>query len=169
MSLLYVVLGFVLICLILVHVNLHQRKNELYKFIENVNKTLMTRHKKISKLLSLLEPIHVVEEIKIMNIEIVTKMKKNELLPSQLVKQEILIEDKMKSLLSLLEGKSLSEDIIQAIESYKKTQKKINKNKAKYNEMISNFMEACNIKPANFFATFEKIDTDFPEIALISE
>ena len=35
------------------------------------------------------------------------------------------------------------------------------------NEIIKEFMEACNIKPAAWYAAFEKIDTDYP--GLLSE
>ena len=167
MSVIFVILGFVLICLILVHVNLHQKKNELYQFIKKVYKTLLIRHKKIKKLLKLLNETSEILEIKTLNEETINMIEKGEILPSQRMRAEILIEDKMKKLISELETQELSDDLKDAIESYKKTQKKVDKNKHIYNEIIKEFMEACNIKPAAWYAAFEKIDTDYP--GLLSE
>ena len=64
-----------------------------------------------------------------------------------------------------LENQTLSEDIKEAVESYKKTQNKVEKNKKRYNEIITDFMEACNIKPALWYTSFEHIDTDFPKLS----
>ena len=162
MSVLFVILGFVLICLILVHINLHQKKRNFYLFIEQVDKTLMTRHKKISKLLKVVQEDEISAEIFKMNKEAIEKIEAGELSPSQRVREEILIEEKMQNFIATLEGQTLSEDIIEAIESYKKTQKKIERNKITYNKMIAEFLDACNIKPANWYASFEHIDMDFP-------
>ena len=165
MSVVFVILGFVLVCLILVHINLHQKRKELYDFITTVNKTLMKRHKKISKLIKLLEENDLVNDIKNLNEKIVKQMQSGELLSSQAVKSEILLEEKMNNLLSILDTNNLSVEI-NALESYKKTQKKVEKNKAKYNKIISEFMEACNIKPANLYTSLEHIDTDFPKLSV---
>ena len=165
MSVVFVILSFVLICLILVHINIHQKRKELYDFIETVNKTLMTRHKKIAKLIKLLEENETTNDIKLLNEKVVRQVQNKELLPSQAIRYEILIEEKMKNLLKTLEGKEFSEEVSEAIESYRKTQNKVEKNKAKYNKMISEFMEACNIKPANFYTSLENIDTDFPRLS----
>ena len=165
MSVVFVILSFVLICLILVHINLHQKRKELYDFIATVNKTLMKRHKKIAKLVKLLEEDELTKDIKSFNEKILCQIQNNELQPSQGVKAEILIEEKMKKLLKSLEGKELSQEVTEAIESYKKTQSKVEKNKAKYNKMISEFMEACNIQLAALYTTFENIDTDFPKLS----
>ena len=169
MSVIFVILGFVLICLILVHVNLHQKKNELYKFIKKVYKTLMIRHKKISKILMLISESEQTKELKELNENTLKLIEKDELSPSQRVRVEVLIEDKMNSLIKSLELKTLSDDLKAAIESYKKTQTRVNKNKTKYNEMIQEFLEACNIKPAAWYTAFEKIDTDYPRLLAQSE
>ena len=164
MSVVFVILGFVLICLILVHINLHQKKKELYDFIENANKTLMIRHKKIANLISLLGASEQTNEIRELNSKTIERILKKELLPSQAVKAEVLLEDKMNRLLKSLEGKELNPKIAEAIESYQKTQNKINKNKTKYNEIMLDFLDACSIKPANLYAAFEHIDKDFPTL-----
>lgn len=164
MSVIYVVLGFSLICLVLVHVNLHQKKEKLYNFIQKIYKTLLVRHKKINKLLSLLEETPQTIEIKELSQKTIQKLENGTMKPSQRVRLEIIIEDRMKTLITELEKQTLSEEIKLAIESYKKTQKKVDKNKATYNEMIEEFMEACKIKPATWYAAFEKIDMDYPKL-----
>ena len=169
MSVIFVILGFVLICLILVHVNLHQKRKELYSFIETANKTLAKRHKKISKLIKLLEENDLSKDIRKLNEKTIEQIKMNEIKPSQAIRAEILLEDKMNQLLELLKNKELSQEVIDAIESYNKTQIKVEKNKKKYNEIITQFMDACSIKPAPWYASFEHIDTDFPKISPISE
>ena len=136
MSVVFVVLGFVLICLILVHLNLHQKKAQLYEFIKKVYKALHIRHKKISKIISLIGENIETSEIKKLNDETLKLIEKGEILPSQRMRAEVLIEEKMKSLLEKLETQELSQDLKEAIESYKKTQKKIDKNKHTYNEII---------------------------------
>ena len=169
MSVIFVILGFVLICLILVHINLHQKKKELYNFIESVNKTLVTRHKKIAKLVNMIGETELTREIKNLNMETIEKIQKNEMKPSQAVRAEVLLEDKMYQLLRMLKDKELTDEVKEAIESYKRTQKKVNKNKKKYNEMMQEFLEACHIEPAPWYAAFEQIDTDFPRLSAISE
>ena len=164
MSVIFVILSFVLICLVLVHLNLHQKRKKLYDFIQKAYNTLLLRHKKISKILTLVEETELTKEIKSLNEEILEKIKKDEMLPSQRIKSEILIEENMKKLFEYLENKEMPDDLKYAIDSYNKTQKKINKNKQIYNELIKEFMDACNIKPAALYASFEKIDTDYPEI-----
>ena len=164
MSVIYVVLGFVLVCLVLVHLNLHQKKREFYEFIQKTYKTLIIRHKKIEKLLKLVEKSDLTEEIRMLNNKIIEEIKNGEILPSRELKAEILIGDKMKTLIKQLEALEQKEEITLAIESYKKTQKKLNKNKQMYNKLMSEFMEACEIKPAALFATFEKIDIDYPKL-----
>ena len=167
MSVVFVVLGFVLICLILVHLNLHQKKTQLFNFMKKVYKSLIVRHKKIKKLIRLIRENEEVSAIKRLNEETLTLLEKGEILPSERMRAEILIEDKMKTLIEKLEKQELSTSIKNAIESYKKTQKRIDKNKHTYNEIIKEFIEACNIKPAEWYIAFEKIDTDYPR--LISE
>ena len=164
MSVVFVILAFVLICLILVHLNLHQKKTQLYEFIKKVYKSLLLRHKKITKLLSLIEENEETEEIRKLNEETLMKIEKGEILPSQRMRAEVLIEDKMKKLIENLETQEISQELKDMIESYKKTQKKIDKNKHIYNEIIKEFMEACNIKPASWYIAFEKIDTDYPRL-----
>lgn len=169
MSVVFVILGFVLICLVLVHINLHQKKNELYKFIQKVYKTLLIRHKKITKILKLIEETELSLEIKELNENTLKSVENNELSPSQRVRVEVLIEDRMNRLIKTLEAKEMSEDLKEAVDSYKKTQKKVEKNKTTYNEMIKEFLEACNIKPAAWYTAFEKIDTDYPRLLAQSE
>lgn len=164
MSVVFVILSFVLLCLILVHINLHQKKRQLCEFVEKAYKTLLIRHKKIKNLLELLEKDELTQEIEKLNNETMGKIEKNEIMPSQRIKAEIIIEDKMKKLISQLETKELSEEIKEAINSYQKTQKKLNKNKQIYNELMQEFMDACNIKPAAWYASFEKLDTDYPKV-----
>lgn len=163
MSVIFVILSFVLICLILVHINLHQKRKQLYEFIKKGYKTLLTRHKKIEKLLEVVPESELTKEIKILNDETMEKFKADNILPSQRMKVEILIEDRVKTLIKQLESQELSDEIKEAIESYNKTQKKLNKNKKIYNELMQEFMDACNIKPANWYAAFEKMDTDYPK------
>lgn len=169
MSVVFVIFSFVLICMILVHINFHQKKKELYDFIETVNLTLLKRHNKIAKLLSLLEENDLTIKIKENNIKIVEQLQKNELKLSQAVRAEILLEADMEKLLKLLEDCNLSDEVLAAIESYNKTQKKIEKNKKKYNEIMEKFMEAYNIKPANIYAAFENVDTDFPSLSTVTK
>lgn len=164
MSVIYVVLGFVLICLVLVHVNLHQKKEKLYNFIQKIYKTLLTRHKKIHKLISLLDLNPQILEIIELSEKTLKAVETNSMTASQRIHAEVLIEEKMKILINTLETQTLSNEVQEAIESYKKTQKKVDKNKAVYNEMIEEFIEACNIKPANWYAAFEKIDMDYPRL-----
>ncbi|MBQ7450662.1 hypothetical protein IJS77_04530 [bacterium] len=164
MSVVFVILSFVLICLILVHINLHQKRRQLYEFIEKAYKTLLLRHKKIKKLMELIDETELTREIKKLNEETIEKIRKNDILPSQRMKAEIIIEEKVKTLIAELEQKELTEPVKQAIESYKKTQKKLNKNKQIYNELMQEFMDACNIKPAGLYAAFEKMDTDYPKV-----
>ena len=164
MSVVFVILSFVLICLILVHINMQQKKKNLYEFIKKAYKTLLIRHKKIEKILELTQESDLTKEIKALNEETVAKIKSDEILPSQRMRAEILIEELMDKLISQLETTDLSEETKLAIESYKKTQQKLNKNKKMYNKLIQEFMEACNIKPASLYAAFENIDTDYPKI-----
>ena len=164
MSVIFVILGFVLISLILVHVNLHQKKNELYKFIQKVYKTLLIRHKKITKIINLIESNEKIKEIKELSQRTLQAIEKGTMQPCQRIRAEVLLEEKMKNLISDLEKQELSADLKKAIDSYKKTQKRVNKNKNTYNEMIAEFMEACNIKPAAWYAAFEQIDTDYPRL-----
>ena len=165
MSVVFVILSFVLICLILVHINFHQKKRKLYEFIEKVYKTLMTRHKKIEKIIALLPETELTKEIKALNEEITEKTKANTMMPSQRMRAEIILEEKVKTLIEQLEAKKVSDSVQEAIESYRKTQKKLDKNKKVYNELMQEFMDACNIKPATMFASFEKIDTDYPKVS----
>ena len=160
----FVILGFVLICLILVHINLHKKKEELYSFIQKVYRTLLIRHKKISKILKLIGENAQTLEIKTLSENTLSQIENGSIVPSQRVRAEVLIEEKMKNLISQLEAQPLSENLKEAIESYKKTQKRVEKNKLTYNEMIAEFMEACNIKPAAWYAAFEKIDMDYPRL-----
>ena len=165
MSVVFVILSFVLLCLILVHINLHQKRKKLYEFIEKAYKTLLTRHKKIEKLLELIPETELTKEIKILNDDSMEKLKTDNVLPSQRMKVEVLIEEKVKKLIEQLETKEMSEELKEAIESYNKTQKRLNKNKKVYNELMQEFMDACNIKPAQLYATFEKMDTDYPKVS----
>ena len=105
MSVIFVILSFVLLCLILVHINLHQKKKELYNYIESVNKTLMLRHKKIAKLINMLDENEITNDIRILNENIVKQMQKGELLPSQFVKVEVLLEEKMQNLRRTIRSK----------------------------------------------------------------
>ena len=77
MSVVFVILGFVLICLILVHINLHQKKKELYEFIRTINKTLAARHNKITALIKLVDENELTKEIKELNSKIITQIKNN--------------------------------------------------------------------------------------------
>ena len=169
MSVIFVILGFVLICLVLVHINLHQKKKELYEFIKTINKTLASRHNKITALIKLLDENDLIKEIKELNTKTITQIKNNEIKPSQAIRAEILLEEKMKELIKTLENQTISDEIKEAVQAYIKTQNKVEKNKKKYNEMITEFMEACNIKPAPLFASFENIDTDFPVLSPLKE
>lgn len=164
MSVVFVILSFVLICLILVHINMQQKKKNLHEFIKKTYKTLLIRHKKIEKILELTQESDLTIEIKTLNEETLEKIKNNEIIPSQIMKSEILIEELMEKLISQLEITDLSEETKLAIETYKKTQQKLNKNKKTYNKLIQEFMEACNIKPAALYAAFENIDTDYPKV-----
>ena len=165
MSVVFVILSFVLICLILVHINLHQKRKKLYEFIKKAYKTLLTRHKKIEILLELVPETELTKEIKVLNDETMEKFKTDNFMPSQRMKAEILIEEKIKILLEQLDSQEKSDELKEAIESYNKTQKKLNKNKKIYNRLMREFMDACNIKPAHFYASFEKMDTDYPIVS----
>ena len=163
MSVIFVILSFVLICLILVRINLHRKKLKLYEFIKKSYKTLLLRHRKIEKLLELVPETELTKEIKKLNYETMEKFMKDEFLPSQRMRAEIIIEEKIKELLKQLESQQISEEMREAIESYSKTQNRLNKSKKIYNELMQEFMDACNIKPAALYATFEKIDTNYPK------
>lgn len=164
MSVVFVILSFVLICLILVHINLHQKKKQLYEFIEKAYKTLLLRHKRIEKLLELTESSELSSEIKKLNEETLENIKKNKIVPSQRMRDEIIIEELMKKLINQLESRPLTEQLKDAIDAYKRVQKKLDKNKKVYNELMQEFMEACNIKPAAFYASFERLDTNYPKV-----
>ena len=97
-------------------------------FMKKVYKSLIVRHKKIKKLIRLIRENEEVSAIKRLNEETLTLLEKGEILPSERMRAEILIEDKMKTLIEKLEKQELSTSIKNAIESYKKTQKRIDKN-----------------------------------------
>lgn len=164
MSVIFVILSFVLICLILVHINLHQKKRQLYEFIAKSYKILLLRHKRIKKLLELVEESELTSEIKKLNEDTLENIKKNKIVPSQRMRDEIIIEELIKKLISQLEAKELTNELKEAIEAYKRVQKRLNNNKKVYNELMQEFMEACDIKPAALYAAFEKIDIDYPKV-----
>ena len=165
MSVVFVILSFVLLCLILVHINLHQKRKNLYEFIKKTYKILHTRHKKIEKLLTLLPETELTKEIKTLNEETMKKIKTDNFMPSQRMRAEILIEEKVKKLIAQIETQETTDEIKAAVESYNKTQNKLKKNKKIYNELMQEFMDACNIKPALLYAAFEKMDTDYPKVS----
>lgn len=164
MSVLIVILSFVLLCLILVYINLHQKKNELYKFIQQVYKTLLIRHKRIAEIINITGLNEETNEIKALSEKTLQQIKAGSIPPCQRIKAEVLIEEKMKNLIFELEEQNISNELKDAIEAYKKVQRKVNKNKTTYNKMIAEFLEACNIKPASWYIAFEQIDIDFPRL-----
>ncbi len=164
MSVIFVILGFIVLSLILVHINLHKKKNELIKFIQKTYKTLIIRHKKISKIIKLIGENPLTTEIKRLSEETLKQIEQGSIITSQRIRAEVLIEEKMKCLISELEKQPMHDNLRLAIESYQKTQKKVDKNKEMYNKIIKEFLEACRIKPAKMYASFEKIDIDYPKL-----